>query len=64
MEVSKEMARLFKDQCIGSHNGHMSTIPNNPLLYSIFYAISGQGMELNFADALIAIGNQLKKEQL
>ena len=32
----KSMATLFMDQCVGEYGGHMGTIPNNPLLQSIF----------------------------
>ena len=64
MEVSIEMARLFKDQYIGTHNGHMAEIPNNPVLRSIFMAMSKTGfIGEDFPDLIIAIGNALKKEQ-
>lgn len=32
------MAKLFMDQCIGEYSGHMSMIPYNPTLRSIFTA--------------------------
>ena len=64
MEVSIEIARLFKDQCVGQYNGHMAAIPHNPVLASIFKAISPAGYDnIDFADTVIAIGKRLKEEQ-
>lgn len=64
MEINIAMARLFKQQCIGTYSGHMASIPHNPILQSIFVAISGDTYqaEQDFADTLIALGNALKKE--
>lgn len=62
MEISKEMARLFQEQCVGTYSGHMASIPNNPVLFSIFIALFGNEYDARekFADALIAMGNALK----
>lgn len=38
MQVSKELARFFMDQCAGSYSGHMSNIPNNPTLFGLCLA--------------------------
>ena len=66
MKISIEIARLFKDQCIGSYSGHMASIPNNPVLQSIFIAISGDTYKASdeFADTIILIGEALKVENL
>jgi hypothetical protein len=63
MEVSIEMARLFKDQCVGSYSGHMSMISNNPIMQSIFMSILPRNNHSTeeFAEILIAIGNKLKE---
>ena len=35
LKVSKAMANLFYEQCSGSTSGHMSHIPNSPILFGI-----------------------------
>ena len=62
MEASIEFARLFKDQCVGEHNGSMAAMPNNPLFYSIFFAMTGKYKlsDLEFAEALEAVANALR----
>ena len=35
MIVSKPMAKLFMDLCMGESSGHMAMIPNNPVLFAM-----------------------------
>lgn len=65
MEISSELANVIKEQCIGVTSGHMAHIPNNPILYSIFYAISGKSnLSTNdFAEILIKTGERLKEQK-
>ncbi len=65
MEISTELANVIKEQCIGETAGHMANIPNNPILYSIFYAISGKTkLTINdFAEILIKTGERLKEQK-
>ena len=38
MNVSKEVAEFFYEQCAGEYSGHMSTIPNNPTVQGLLRA--------------------------
>jgi hypothetical protein len=64
MQVSKELARFFMDQCAGSYSGHMSNIPNNPTLFGLFRAHgvsepSGRADPKGFAVFLRAVADAL-----
>lgn len=58
----KKLANVFYEMCLGITSGHMANIPNNPILFSIFSAISENGYQMGkvefaktlreFADAL------------
>ena len=38
MNVSREVAAFFSEQCYGTHNGHMAEIPNNPVISGLLMA--------------------------
>ena len=59
MEVSKEMANLFFDQCVGSTDGHMAAIPNSPVLWSIAVANNAHGSKKQFSEFLMGVAKQL-----
>lgn len=63
MKVSKEMADLFYDQCVGSTDGHMAAIPNSPVLWSIAVANNAHGTKEQFADFLYGIADRLSDEK-
>jgi uncharacterized protein YfdQ (DUF2303 family) len=62
MNVSKEMARLFMNQCVGEHSGHMSMIANNPTLRAMVMChIDGNAISENeFAEFLLKAAEQLR----
>jgi hypothetical protein len=57
----KELARLFENQCIGSYSGHMASIPNNPVIWSIFMAADACGDRKKFVSVLRAFADELEK---
>lgn len=66
--MSKELAQLFYDQCIGRHDGHMASIPNNPLFSSIFMAagvssIHNVAARQQFADVLRNFADHIEKDE-
>ena len=61
--VSEAMAELFMDQCVGSYNGHMSAIPNNPVIDGICRAHRANDRKEDFAIFLRQVADQLTKEQ-
>ena len=60
--MSKEIARLFYDQCVGEYSGHMSAIPNNPLFMSIFKAAGFNSGERSFSKILREFADVLDGE--
>lgn len=69
MKVSKEMALFFYDQCAGTTNGHMASIPNSPVLFGVLKAHTGSkgdGYEAatlaEFADFLELTVKSLREE--
>jgi hypothetical protein len=65
MKVSIEFAKLFKDQCIGTTNGHMAEIANNALFQSMFMAMTGEQKlsDFEFAETLEAIATALRNQE-
>ena len=57
-EVSKAMAILFMEQCMGETTGHMAMIPNNPTLYGLCKA-HGIDSEEDFAKFLRQVASHL-----
>jgi hypothetical protein len=54
----KTMARFFCSQCIGSTNGHMAKIPNNPVLHELLVSYiggSGEPSEEDFVNFLLDV---------
>lgn len=60
--VSEPMAAFFMEQCMGSYNGHMAAIPNNPVLDAVCKAHSVHNKE-QFARFLRQVADQLTKDQ-
>ena len=54
-------AHYFMNQCIGSTNGHMAKIPNNPNI-NTFMGSHGVGNRETFVEFLEGVIEQLKKE--
>lgn len=57
-KVSYETAVFFYDQICGQYNGHMSKIPNNPVLYGLMEA-NGIHNAKSFAEFLRGVADQL-----
>jgi len=62
LKVSEAVAEFFMDQCMGETSGHMSMIPNNPVLFGLVSAHRARTKE-DFAAFLIDVSNQLMKVQ-
>jgi hypothetical protein len=65
--MEKLTAEIIKDQLIGETNGHMATVPNNPIifsLYSVWYAQNGQNKNWNdaFASFLKEVAQGLEND--
>jgi len=60
--VSEAVAKYFYEQCSGQYNGHMSMIPNNPVLFGLLQAHS-VGSPTDFARFCRQVADQLEKEQ-
>ena len=64
-KASKPMANFFYEQCAGSSNGHMSEIPNSPVLFGLIGAHSGRmestysATKTEFAEFLRSVADQL-----
>jgi len=65
MEVSLPMAKFFMDQIVGLHNGHMASIPNNPVLQSMIIAYFGTYKidSEQFREFLNGVSEALRKEE-
>ena len=61
MKVNKEMAQLFYEQCCGETCGHMSMIPNSPILSSIAKVHNVKNQDM-FAEFLRLVADHLVKE--
>jgi len=57
MIVSESVSKFFKDQVIGSHNGHMSLLPNNPTLQGLAMAHGADKSDEDFAKFLRAVAD-------
>jgi len=63
MKVSKETAKFFMDQCVGTYSGHMAAIPNNPVLYGLLKCHGiDQHSTHQMAEFLCAVAYELKEE--
>lgn len=66
--MDKLTAVIIKDQMIGETNGHMASIPNSPLLFSIFQSycnsndIQNNDSNKNFKMFIYEINEALKDE--
>lgn len=58
VNVNSSIAELFYQQCIGSYSGHMSNIPNNPVLNSICLA-SGANDRASFKEFLKQVAENI-----
>ena len=58
--IDRKMAKFFLDQCVGTTDGHMAAIPNNPVLYSLTAAYLGlRPKEKEFATFLRELADAL-----
>ena len=60
--VSEPVAYFFYEQCAGESNGHMSMIPNNPVLSGLCKAHAIHTKE-DFSRFLRQVADSLEKEQ-
>ena len=61
LTVSEPVAEFFMQQCVGEHSGHMSMIPNNPVLYGLVQSHRALGRN-EFVRFLRQIADQLDKD--
>ena len=65
--MNKILAKIIMEQCIGSYSGHMASIPNNPIIYSMFRAVmtehNTRNDEKDFAIALRKIADALEDKK-
>jgi len=64
MNVSKEMAVFFMEQCIGETNGHMAAMPNNPTIQGLCRAHGAMSVSLSEEKELFAEFCKQVSEQL
>mgnify|MGYP006073817025 CR=1 FL=1 len=57
---SNTLALFFYAQCAGSTPGHISFVPNNPVLYSLILAASGGGTT-QYAATIPQFANMLRE---
>jgi len=60
--VSEPVAQFFYQQCAGETNGHMASIPNNPVIYGLIQAHKAMSPD-DFARFLRQVADCLTKEQ-
>lgn len=63
--MNKILAQVVMDQIIGTYSGHMAAIPNNPVLFGIFWRIADEmpvemSSEQKFAATLRAIADAIE----
>lgn len=59
LDVSKAMAELFMNQCMGEYCGHMANVPNNPVLFGLCNA-HGINDKSDFAKFLVEVAGKLE----
>lgn len=62
IQINKAGANLFYEQCMGSHNGQMASVPNNPVLNSICRS-HGVNSKIEFAQFLKKVAEHLENEK-
>ncbi|MCK5639852.1 MAG: hypothetical protein KAJ19_03615 [Gammaproteobacteria bacterium] len=62
LTVSEASAIYFYEQCVGTFDGHMAAIPNNPVLRGLCLA-HGVKHQDDFVRFLRQVAEQLGKEQ-
>jgi hypothetical protein len=61
--VDESTAKFFYDQIMGSYSGHMSLIPNSPILKSLLNA-HGVKNEDTFNEFLVQVADKLEGYKL
>ena len=63
--MEKSLANIIKEQLIGQYSGHMSAIPFNPVLHSMFTTIMSESDTLDknkdLATALRKVADALEE---
>ncbi|WP_299076604.1 hypothetical protein [uncultured Paraglaciecola sp.] len=61
-DSDKALANYFYEQCTGGYDGHMATVPNNPVIYGLMFAC-GATSKKDFAEQLRQFADALDLTQ-